>query len=230
MNTSVEAHQQVTRRVAREVFLKSAMSSLICSASSYLFFAFLTYVPSSFFTYSLSKAAFIGLILERNGFTLARSSLLSTPAFEAAWYALSLKRSQPPKTRSSRSASGTNFLIRGELLSVRLPRRIVPSCVSEPMGCALPLRTNSTPAMNVVLTAPIPGKRIPSFPFGGAILAGFSIQLPCLRAISLRMRPWPRKSAYKQTNSIAHTAASLQIAPLQVCCGASALWHIAPSS
>src|SRR5229473_8645392 len=72
------------------------------------------------------------------------------------------------------------------------------------MGCALPVRTNSTPAIKVVLTAPIPGKRIPSFPFGGAILAGFSIQLPCLRAISLRMRPRPRKSAYKQTSSIAH--------------------------
>src|SRR5258708_31955446 len=69
MNTSVEAHQQVTRRAAREVFLKLAMSSLICSASSYLFFAFLTYVPSSRFTYSLSNAAFIGLIFERNGFT-----------------------------------------------------------------------------------------------------------------------------------------------------------------
>jgi len=38
--------------------------------------------------------------------------------------------------------------------------------------------------MNVVLTAPIPGKRIPSLPFGGAIFAGFSIQLPCFQAIS----------------------------------------------
>ena len=39
MNTSVEPHQQVTRREAREVFLKFAMSSLISRASSYLFLA-----------------------------------------------------------------------------------------------------------------------------------------------------------------------------------------------
>jgi hypothetical protein len=31
--------------------------------------------------------------------------------------------------------------------------------------------------MKVVLTAPMPGVRIPSFPFGGAILPGFSMQL-----------------------------------------------------
>src|SRR5271170_997217 len=31
--------------------------------------------------------------------------------------------------------------------------------------------------MNVVLTAPRPGVSIPSFPFGGAIFAGFSMQL-----------------------------------------------------
>src|SRR5215475_1087769 len=108
MNTSVEPHQQVTSRDAREVFLKFAISSLICSASSYLFLAFLTHVPSSLFTYSLSNAAFIGLILERNGLTLARCSGLNTPALAAASYALSLKMSHPPKTRSSRSASGTN--------------------------------------------------------------------------------------------------------------------------
>src|SRR5258708_13650415 len=67
-----------------------------------------------------------------------------------------------------------------------------------------PEQTIPPPAIKVVLTAPIPGKRIPSFPFGGTILAGFSMQLPCLRAISLRMTPRPRKSAYKQTSSIAH--------------------------
>ncbi len=154
------------------------MSSFSCSARSYLFFAFLTYVPSSRFTYSRSNAAFIGLIFFRNGFTFSRSWKLSTPAFSAAWYASSLKRSQLPKTRSFKSASGTNFLISGELLSVRLPRRIVPSCVSDPIGCALPLRTSSTPAINVVLTAPIPGSSTPSFPFAGAIFAGFSILLP----------------------------------------------------
>jgi hypothetical protein len=31
--------------------------------------------------------------------------------------------------------------------------------------------------MKVVLTAPMPGVSIPSFPFGGAIFSGFSMQL-----------------------------------------------------
>src|ERR1700674_3049821 len=78
---------------------------------------------------------------------------------------------------SSSSPSGTNFLIIGERPSVRFPSRIVPSCVSEPTGCDLPLRTSSTPAIKVVVTAPMPGVRIPSFPFGGAIFPGFSMQL-----------------------------------------------------
>src|ERR1700758_178563 len=47
INTSVEPHQQVTSRAALELLRKFAMSSLICSASSYLFLAFLTQVPSS---------------------------------------------------------------------------------------------------------------------------------------------------------------------------------------
>src|SRR6185436_4676626 len=77
--------------------------------------------------------------------------------------------SQPPKTTSSRLASGTNSLIFGERFSVRLPRRMWPICVSEPMGCARPLRMAMTPAMVVVLTAPSPTRRIPSFPSAGAI-------------------------------------------------------------
>src|SRR4029077_3582423 len=85
--------------------------------------------------------------------------------------------SQPPNTRSFRSLSGTNFLISGERASVRFPSRIVLSCVSEPTGCALPLRTNSTPAIKVVLTAPIPGSSTPNLPLGGAIFPGFSIPL-----------------------------------------------------
>src|SRR6185436_20458717 len=44
-----------------------------------------------------------------------------------------------------------------------------PICVSEPMGCARPLRMAMTPAMVVVLTAPSPTRRIPSFPSAGAI-------------------------------------------------------------
>src|SRR5713226_5873192 len=119
----------------------------------------------------------MGLIVERKGFTFSRSWGFRTPAFAADWYALSLKMSQPPKVRSFSSASGTNFLMSGERASVRLPRRIVPICVSDPTGCDFPLRTSSTPAINVVLTAPMPGSKIPSFPLAGAILEGFSMPL-----------------------------------------------------
>src|SRR5260370_11131249 len=174
---SVEPHQQVTSREAREVLRKSAMSCLICSASSYLFLPFLMFGPSISFTKPWSTAAFMGLMVERNGFTFSRSCGLRTPAFAADWYALSLKMSQPPKARSVSSARGTNFLMSGERASVRLPRRMVPICVSGPTGSDLPLRTSSPPAINVVLTAPMPGSSTPSFPLAGAILEGFSMPL-----------------------------------------------------
>src|SRR5260370_42683245 len=51
-NDSVEPHQQVTSREAREVFRKLAMSSLISSAISYLFLPFLMFGPSISFTKS----------------------------------------------------------------------------------------------------------------------------------------------------------------------------------
>jgi hypothetical protein len=50
--------------------------------------------------------------------------------------------------------------------------------VSDPTGFDSPCRTSSTPAIKVVLTAPIPGVSTPSLPFGGAILAGLRIQFP----------------------------------------------------
>src|SRR5215470_2349573 len=84
----------------------------------------------------------------------------------------SSKMSQPVKTRSLSPASGTKSLIAGEWLSVRLPRRTVPIWVSEPMGVARRLRTASTPATNVVATAPMPGIMMPSFPFAGWIGPG----------------------------------------------------------
>src|SRR6185436_2455419 len=90
--------------------------------------------------------------------------------------------SQPPNTTSSSCASGTNSLIFGERLSVRLPRRIVPICVSEPIGFARPLRMAMTPAMVVVLTAPRPTRRMPNFPWAGAISkACFTLEIyhPC---------------------------------------------------
>ena len=111
----------------------------------------------------------------RNGFTWSSRSRSSTPAFDAAAYMLSSKMSQPVKTRSLSDASGTNSLILGESASVRLPSRIVPIWVSDPMGLAMPLRTASTPATNVVATAPMPGIMMPSLPLGAwiSLLDGF---------------------------------------------------------
>ena len=60
-------------------------------------------------------------------------------------------------------------MIFGERLSVRLPRRIVPIWVSEPIGLARFLRMATTPAMVVVLTAPSPTRRTPSLPRAGAM-------------------------------------------------------------
>src|ERR1700722_1904362 len=80
--------------------------------------------------------------------------------------------SQPPNSRSSSFASGTKSLINGVRPSVRLPRRTVASCVNDPIGAPRPRLTASTPAMNVVLTAPMPGSRTPSLPSAGAIRTG----------------------------------------------------------
>src|SRR5690242_3740105 len=55
--------------------------------------------------------------------------------------------------------------------SLRLPSRMVPICVVEPIGLASPRRTASTPAINVVATAPMPGIMTPNFPVAGFIFA-----------------------------------------------------------
>ena len=65
-----------------------------------------------------------------------------------------------------RRAARTRW-ISGVRLSVRLPRRMVPIWVSEPMGRPLPRRACSTPAMNVEATAPRPTSRMPSRPLCG---------------------------------------------------------------
>src|SRR5580692_278753 len=119
----------------------------------------------------------------RNFSAFTKSLASSTPAFAAAWYASSLNTSQPPNTMSSSFASCTKSLIFGVRPSVRLPSRIVPNCVSEPTGTAWPRRTNSTPAIKVVLTAPIPGVSTPSFPFGGVTLTGLRIRFPPVRFV-----------------------------------------------
>ena len=87
-----------------------------------------------------------------------------TPAVVAASNPFSSKMSQVPKTRSSSDASGTKSLMSGERPSLRLPSRTVPRSASEPMEGASPFRMSRAPAMNVVLTAPIPTRRTPSLP------------------------------------------------------------------
>src|SRR6202050_1174897 len=84
---------------------------------------------------------------------------------------------------SSSFASCTKSFIFGVRPSVRLPSRIVPNCVSEPTGTACPRRTNSTPAIKVVLTAPIPGVSTPNFPLGGVTLTGLRIRFPPVRFV-----------------------------------------------
>jgi hypothetical protein len=49
---------------------------------------------------------------------------------------------------------------------------MVPICVNDPIGLAIPLRMASTPAIVVVLTAPKPTSSTPNFPRAGAISTG----------------------------------------------------------
>ena len=126
------------------------------------------------------------------------SCLSSTPAFTAAVYASSGIGSHAVKTRSFRSASGTNSLIFGTRFSVRLPSRIVAIWLSDPIGNARPRRTFSTPAMNVVETAPSPTSITPSFPVAGAISRAppVTTAVPvCSRAINVLCGVPPRLQA-----------------------------------
>src|SRR5690348_3831488 len=121
-------------------------------------------------TYRLSNTAGIGLISRRKSASGSTSRCSRTPALQAAVRASSEIGSQAPKTRSSSSASGTSSLMSGARFSVRLPSRIVAIWVKEPIGLESPRRILSTPAMNVVATAPRPGVRMPSFPVAGRIV------------------------------------------------------------
>ena len=113
--------------------------------------------------------------------------------------------SQPPNTRSLRSASGRKSLISGERPSVRLPSRMVPICVSEPIGFAMPLRTASTPAMNVVATAPMPTTKIPSLPLAGEMVAGIAAELSAgvfFCPVGIRYESLPYRVNINTTNNL----------------------------
>src|SRR6266705_3475871 len=92
--------------------------------------------------------------------------------------------SQPPNTRSSSEASGTKSWIFGTRRSVRFPNRIVPSWVKDPTGWAIFFLIASTPAINVVLTAPSPGISTPNFPDGPSILTPFCTIQTSLKTVS----------------------------------------------
>ena len=73
---------------------------------------------------------------------------------------------------SSSFASGTKSFTIGLRFSVRLPRRMVPIWVIDPMGDPWPRFVSSTPAMRVEATAPRPTVRTPSLPSAGAMVRG----------------------------------------------------------
>ncbi len=95
---------------------------------------------------------------------------------------------------SDMSASGTKSLIAGLRPSVRLPSRTVPNWVNDPMGFPNPSLNASNPAMNVVVTAPMPGINTPSLPSAGAIWTlsllakRFSSSPKCYNTKSMRDR------------------------------------------
>ena len=135
--------------------------------------------------------------------------LSSTPALIAASYALSDIGSHAPKTSWSRSASGTNSLMNGARVSVRLPRRMVAICVSDPTGSPEPRRMCSTPAMTVDDTAPSPTIRTPSLPSAGSTL--FAVDA----TKSLGSSPMPRRRA-SSSSAECHWAGILPV--LAQCC------------
>jgi hypothetical protein len=111
-----------------------------------------------------SNTAFIGWMLLEE--VLHGLEVLAWRARRPSWRRCRRRRGRGPTRRtrgSSSGARGTKSLMCGALLSVRLPSRMVPICVSEPMGLPGPLRMSITPAMVVVDTAPRPGSRMPSF-------------------------------------------------------------------
>ena len=119
------------------------------------------------------------------------SSFLSrTPARSAASYALSGIGSHAPKTSWSSSASGTNSLMNGARLSVRLPSRMVAICVSDPTGSPVPRRMCSTPAMTVDDTAPSPTIKTPSLPSAGST----PFEIDSMKSLGSRAMPrlWAR--------------------------------------
>ena len=130
----------MTARAAPDSLRNLSMSRMTASARSIFEPPFLTLGPSRFLTHACSKTAGIGFTASSSGRTAASMSFGRTPAFTAASYVLSGKRSQPPNTRSGRSARGTSSRTGVNFGFVRLPSRSFCICVTEPKGFARPLR------------------------------------------------------------------------------------------
>ena len=149
-------------------FLNFSMSAVTWSARSRLLFPFLTFVPVQLLHVLRVEDRRPGLDLLQEGLeggqvlVVEHARLLARPRRRCRCRCPSRRR------RCRRApARGTKSLMSGERLSVRLPRRTVPIWVRLPMGFERPVRMASTPAMNVVATAPMPGSRMPSFPSAG---------------------------------------------------------------
>src|SRR5215469_17517222 len=118
--------------------------------------------------------------------------LMKNPRFYRGLIGIVLKNVPPTENEVVRVGQRNEFSDQERTPIGALPRRMVPICVSDPTGHALPVRVSSTPAMNVVLTAPIPGSKIPSFPFGGTILSGFSMSLLACAVTTCEPQPHNR--------------------------------------
>jgi len=162
----------MTRRSHSFSVRNRSMSAMRAWAWSHLAVSDLTRDPSSFLTQRWSKTASMATMPSNSADTGARSFSSSTPQVRAASSTLAEIGSQPPKTRSSRSARGTNSRMSGLRSSSRLPRRIWAIWLTEPIGAVRPLRAAITPAMKVEATAPIPGVSTPRRPVAGAMSRG----------------------------------------------------------
>ena len=178
--TSVEPHQIITKRSTPCSALKRFISWTRSMARSYFVAADFTWGASRLCTQALSNTASMGLIASSCALSGSKSSFLSTAERLQTSYTFSPCTSQPPKTKSLSGAKGTKSLISGERPSVRFPSRMVPICVTLPIGFPWPRNTSKTPAIKVLDTAPKPGMSTPSFPLAGLIFTPFFVILSCL--------------------------------------------------
>ena len=153
------------------------MSSSTCSARSFLFLPFLTLRAGAASSRTAgSNTAGQGLIVSRNGFSAARCSLLSTPAFLRGLVDVVLEDVPAAELESSTAAPAARTRrCAGSGCRCACPGGWSPAASGCRWACDSPLRIASTPATNVVATAPMPGSSTPSFPLAGRISRPFPL-------------------------------------------------------